>query len=137
MISPPSGSGGIIRSKIGRKCVDLILIRLAKCWNYFFSSKFCIWLYCVKSEYRWVYCFTSVRRPSKIFFITFFSATIDGKNLIFGHKLHIGMPYRGEVLELFFFFKILYMIILCQVGIYFFLLSSQIFFFKTQNQNNF
>ena len=39
---PPSGSGGIIRSKIGSKCVDLILIRLAKCWNNFFSSKFCI-----------------------------------------------------------------------------------------------
>ena len=30
--------------------------------------------------------------PSKIFF----SATIDGKNLIFGHKLHIGIPYRGK-----------------------------------------
>ena len=25
----------------------------------------------------------------------FFSATIDGRNLIFGHKLHIGMPYCG------------------------------------------
>ena len=25
-----------------------------------------------------------------------FSATIDGRNLIFGHKLHIGMPYRGK-----------------------------------------
>ena len=35
-------------------------------------------------------------RPSKIFFGTFFSATIDGRNLIFGHKLHIGMPYRGK-----------------------------------------
>ena len=32
----------------------------------------------------------------KIFFVTFFSATIDGRNLIFGHKLHIGMPYRGK-----------------------------------------
>ena len=30
--------------------------------------------------------------PSKIFF----SATIDGRNLIFGHKLHIGMPYCGK-----------------------------------------
>ena len=39
---PPSGSGDIIRSKIGSKCVDLILIRLAKCWNNCFSSKFCI-----------------------------------------------------------------------------------------------
>jgi hypothetical protein len=27
------------------------------------------------------------------FFITFFSATIDGRNLIFRHKLHIGTPY--------------------------------------------
>jgi hypothetical protein len=45
------------------------------------------------------YCFTSVRpsfRPPKIFFVAFFSATIDGRNLIFGHKLHIGMPYCGK-----------------------------------------
>ena len=39
---PPSGTGGIIRSKIESKRVDLILIRLAKCWNKFFSSKFCM-----------------------------------------------------------------------------------------------
>ena len=49
--SPPSGSGGIIRSKIGIKCVDLILIRLTKCWNNFFSSKFCIRLYCENGKY--------------------------------------------------------------------------------------
>ena len=30
------------------------------------------------------------------FFVAFFSATIDDRNLIFGHKLHIGMPYRGK-----------------------------------------
>ena len=45
-----------------------------------------------------VYCFTSVRlsvRPSKIFFVAFFSAAIDGRNLIFGYKLHIGIPYCG------------------------------------------
>ena len=30
------------------------------------------------------------------FFVTFFSATIDGRDLIFGHKLHIGMPYCGK-----------------------------------------
>jgi hypothetical protein len=36
-------------------------------------------------------------RPSKIFFVAFFSATIDGRNLIFGHQLHIGMPYVGSV----------------------------------------
>jgi len=51
-----------------------------------------------------VYCFASVRL-SKIFFIhiehicsffvAFFSATIDCRNLIFGHKLHIGIPYCG------------------------------------------
>ena len=29
-------------------------------------------------------------------FVAFFSATIDGRNLIFGHKLHIGTPYRGK-----------------------------------------
>ena len=70
---PPSGSGGIIRSKIGSKCVDLILIRLAKCWNIFFSSKFCIWLYCenVKSEYIFFSFpakFFSSRFRIKIFF---------------------------------------------------------------------
>ena len=27
---------------------------------------------------------------------SFFSATIDDRNLIFGHKLHIGMPYCGN-----------------------------------------
>ena len=30
------------------------------------------------------------------FFVAFFSATIDGRNLIFGHKLHIGTQYRGK-----------------------------------------
>ena len=30
------------------------------------------------------------------FLVAFFSATIDGINLIFGHKLHIGTPYRGK-----------------------------------------
>ena len=44
---------------------------------------------------RGVYYFTSVR-PSKIFFVAFFSATIDDRNLIFGHKLHIGMSYCGK-----------------------------------------
>jgi hypothetical protein len=29
-------------------------------------------------------------------FVTFFSATIDGRDLIFGHKLHIGTPYSGK-----------------------------------------
>ena len=30
------------------------------------------------------------------FFVAFFSATIDDRNLIFGHKLYIGMPYCGK-----------------------------------------
>jgi hypothetical protein len=47
-----------------------------------------------RSTRRGVYCFTSVR--PKIFFVTFFSATIDGRNVIFGHKLHISAPYRGK-----------------------------------------
>jgi hypothetical protein len=34
-------------------------------------------------------------RPSKIFFVTFFSVTVDGRNPIFGHKHHIGIPYCG------------------------------------------
>ena len=36
-------------------------------------------------------------RPSKIFFITFISATIDGRNLILGHKLHIVGSVFGPV----------------------------------------
>jgi hypothetical protein len=57
-----------------------------------------------------VYCFTSVLipplpeggggytvlplfvSPSKIFFVAFFSVTVNGRNLIFGH---IGIPYCG------------------------------------------
>ena len=34
--------------------------------------------------------------PSHIYFVAFFSATIDGRNLIFGHKFYIGMPYCGK-----------------------------------------
>jgi hypothetical protein len=34
-------------------------------------------------------------RPSKIFFVAFFSVTVDGRNLIFGHKHHIGIPFCG------------------------------------------
>jgi hypothetical protein len=30
------------------------------------------------------------------FLVTFFSATIDGRNLIFGHKHYIGTLYRGK-----------------------------------------
>ena len=35
-------------------------------------------------------------RPSKIYFVAFFSVTVDGRNLIFGHKRHIGTPYHEK-----------------------------------------
>jgi hypothetical protein len=34
--------------------------------------------------------------PSKKYFVAFFSVTVDGRNLIFGHKRHIGIPYCGK-----------------------------------------
>jgi hypothetical protein len=34
-------------------------------------------------------------RLSKIFFVALFSVTVDGRNLMFGHKHHIGIPYCG------------------------------------------
>ena len=37
-------------------------------------------------------------RPSKIFFVTFFSATIDGRNLIFGHNLHYRYAISWEAI---------------------------------------
>jgi hypothetical protein len=46
---------------------------------------------------RGVYCYTSVCTsvlPSiQDIFVAFFSVTVDGRNLIFGHKSHIGIPY--------------------------------------------
>jgi hypothetical protein len=38
---------------------------------------------------HWTYCICP-------FLVAFFSATIDGRNLIFGHKLYISTPYRGK-----------------------------------------
>jgi hypothetical protein len=34
----------------------------------------------------------TVFHPSKIYFVALFSVTVDGRDLIFGHKLHIGTP---------------------------------------------
>ena len=65
---------------------------------------------------RGVYCFTSVHpsfRPSKIFFVTFFSTTIDGRNLIFGHKLYIGTHIMGSV-----FGPIRFLLPVCQLLIF-------------------
>ena len=38
-------------------------------------------------------------RPSKVFFVAFFSVTVDGRNLIFGHKHHICIPYMVVFLD--------------------------------------
>ena len=68
---------------------------------------FCLYCYTpAPRRGRGVCCFTSVHLffrpsvlpsfcPSKIFFVAFFSVTVDGRNLIFGHKRHIGIPYCG------------------------------------------
>ena len=34
-------------------------------------------------------------RPSKIFFVALFSVTVDDRNLIYGHKRYICIPYCG------------------------------------------
>ena len=102
---PPSGSGGIIRSKIGSRRVDLILIRLAKCWNNFFSSKFCIWLYCenVKSEYIFFSCpakFFSSRFRIKIIFrkknIKLKLNSLRGKLIKKNCKTKMVLPYTNK-----------------------------------------
>jgi hypothetical protein len=46
-----------------------------------------------KCDEKWAYMFNTCICT---FFVTFFSATIDGRDLIFDHKLHIGTPYRGK-----------------------------------------
>jgi hypothetical protein len=38
------------------------------------------------------------RGYNSTFFVTFFSATIDDRDLIFGHKLYIGTTYDGKPL---------------------------------------
>jgi hypothetical protein len=45
---------------------------------------------CIKTNLFYICPFF---RPSKIFFVAFFSVTVDGRNLIFSHKRHIG---RGK-----------------------------------------
>jgi hypothetical protein len=69
-------------------------IFLSNCW----WQKSDIWS---QVSYRYTILWVAFLDPSDsehicTFFVTFFSATIDGRNLIFGHKLHIGTPYRGK-----------------------------------------
>ena len=82
----------------------------------YFSSHFSqqllmaeIW-YLVTSFTRYAISWEAFLEPSDSYFLfadfvdfythwticSFFSATIDGRNLIFSHKLHIGTPYRGK-----------------------------------------
>ena len=49
-----------------------------------------------KGEEGILFYLCSSFRPSKIFFVALFSVTVDGRNLIFGHKHHIGIPYCGQ-----------------------------------------
>ena len=86
----------LIRSLFSHSCIYCTYI-------YYIHFVFVIVYVCIvviisPLHQRGVYCFTSACpsvRP-KIFFVAFFSATINGINLIFGHKLHIGIPYRGK-----------------------------------------
>ena len=82
----------------------------------YFSSHFSqqllmaeIW-YLVTSFTRYAISWEAFLEPSDSYFLfadfvdfythwticSFFSATIDGRNLIISHKLHIGTPYRGK-----------------------------------------
>ena len=70
--------------------MKLHYILLFSCFSYIYTP--------TPRRGRVVYCFTFVR-PSvlpRFLFVAFFSVTVDGRNLIFGHKLHIGTTYRGK-----------------------------------------
>ena len=66
-----------------------------------------------QASYRYPISWEAFLNPSDSYFLfadlifihiehicSFFSATIDGRNLIFGHKLHIGTPYRFWTLHI-------------------------------------
>ena len=105
----------IVKNGVGRLCFN------SWTWNVIWNSKFYSFLFlyntvqndtpCYCNNFlllfenyvflpplhrRGVYCFTSVRLSFYLSNI-FFSATIDGRNLIFNHKLHIDMPYCGKL----------------------------------------
>jgi hypothetical protein len=68
--------------------------------NLHIGTQYCGKCFYTPAPLEGVYCFTSVLpsvclsfRPSQYIFVAFFSATIDGRNLIFGHKLHIQVPH--------------------------------------------
>jgi hypothetical protein len=61
--------------------------------NHNLNNRFVWWGFCyIKIKiYMYLHHLRSVQNH-----VTFFSATIDGRDLIFGHKLHIGTPYHGK-----------------------------------------
>ena len=61
-----------------------------------FSQAKCVYPRSPKGERSILFYLCPPVRPSNIFFVAFSSAIIDGKNLIFCHKLHIGIPYHGK-----------------------------------------
>jgi hypothetical protein len=81
------------------KCVDLILIRLTKCWNNFFSSKFCIWLYCENGKYMiilWkcqvgIYFFLGLSYDHS--FISFF-LLVYGRTILVLQIFFINLPLK-------------------------------------------
>jgi hypothetical protein len=104
-IIPP---GGILFNSVLPSVQDIFRrIFLSNCW----WQKSNIWS---QASYRYTILWVAFLDPSDSYFlfadlvgfihiehictflVTFFSATIDGRDLIFGHKLHIGTPYRGK-----------------------------------------
>jgi hypothetical protein len=73
--------------------ISILWTFVNKC-KYLFQYMHCKSIYYTPAPRRGrgVYCFTC---PSNIFFVAFFSVTIDGRNLIFGHKRHKCIPYCG------------------------------------------
>jgi hypothetical protein len=74
---PPSGSGRIIIQNVLERKDSMAVLPIG------FGKSMC-------------YVSPSHFGQGKIIFVAFFSATIDSRNLIFGHNLHIGTPYRGK-----------------------------------------
>ena len=63
--------------------------RYPKSWGAFFDPSDSYFLFADFVDIEHTFCICP-------FLVAFFSATIDGRNLIFDHKLHIGTPYRGK-----------------------------------------
>ena len=67
--------------------IIMIVVKTLGFYSVFLGPLFVCFLYPAPPEGGILFYLCQSFRPSKIFFIAFFLATIDGKNLIFGHKL--------------------------------------------------